>query len=678
MVNATSQDAPGLFPQFMYESILKQATGNNDFKFKIRSTPYPPTTRLKLRINGEELNAIIIQMAIAIALIMAGIARYLVAERVSGLKHLQVISGMQLKSYWISAFVFDLLKMSVTIIVAMILFAAFDLELNAMMVPLVLLPWGLLPFTYVFTFVFSSESAASSVQILMHVLFLGIMAGTTWSFRVAIPFLMKDGDQMDGWFKLIPSYNIGAAMYCDRQCDTLHDVRKSPFSEGPEVPADKWAFQNITLNCLMMLFHFLFWVTMLVLIEKGIFKYCNIKYKNPVVEDAKRENLDDDVRAEADRIAAKRDNPDVVHIENAKKIFKISTKKCCGSEKFNAVNDLSFGLERGECFALLGVNGAGKSTTFKSLTGMVELTDGKVQVAGYDIKKDFEKARTMLGYCPQENLIFEEMTVEEHLHYYVRVKGVPKDLRMSIVTEAIKNLGLNEHKNKLSKNLSGGNKRKLCVAIALIGNPAIILLDEPSAGMDPESRRFMWTVIGKIAQKKSSAVVLTTHSMEEAEALSTKMGILVKGGIFKCFGSGQHIKNKFGTGYVVEFKTRKIEEHELPQKKEEYMPHGNAISLACFDEKVNYIIHENCQEYTKESDKIRQVHSDVNLFKCVLEMCKHFGQVEVIEKYGNYIRVRVERQDKSIGSLFGLVEGMKSQYDVSEYSVSQTTLEQIF
>lgn len=89
----------------------------------------------------------------------------------------------------------------------------------------------------------------------------------------------------------------------------------------------------------------------------------------------------------------------------------------------------------------------------------------------------------------------------------------------------------------MSKTLSGGNKRKLCVAISLLGNPSIILLDEPSAGMDPESRRFMWSVIGKIAQKKTSAVVLTTHSMDEAEALSTKMGIMVKGGIFKCFGS---------------------------------------------------------------------------------------------------------------------------------------------
>jgi ATP-binding cassette, subfamily A (ABC1), member 3 len=126
----------------------------------------------------------------------------------------------------------------------------------------------------------------------------------------------------------------------------------------------------------------------------------------------------------------------------------------------------------------------------------------------------------------------------------------------------------------MSKTLSGGNKRKLCVAIALLGNPSVILLDEPSAGMDPESRRFMWSVVGRIAQKKSSAVVLTTHSMEEAEALSTKMGILVNGGIFKCYGSAQHIKNKFGTGYVIEIKTKSLDESELPAIQETLMPKG--------------------------------------------------------------------------------------------------------
>ena len=123
-----------------------------------------------------------------------------------------------------------------------------------------------------------------------------------------------------------------------------------------------------------------------------------------------------------------------------------------------------------------------------------------------------------------------------------------------------------EHRNKPAGTLSGGNKRKLSVGMAIVGNPPIILLDEPSAGMDPEARRFMWSVVEKISQRdKKSAVILTTHSMEEAEALSTKMGIMVRGGIFRCFGSSQHIKNKFATGFEVQIKIRKPGLQELEE-----------------------------------------------------------------------------------------------------------------
>lgn len=261
--------------------------------------------------------------------------------------------------------------------------------------------------------------------------------------------------------------------------------------------------------------------------------------------------LDDDVIAEEERV--RQNTKEVIRVADFRKAYTTAF-----GEPFLAVERISFGLDYGECFALLGVNGAGKSTTFKSLTADTEPSQGEISISGYDIVKQFEEARKLIGYCPQKDAIFPLMTVEEHLWFYARIKGIPAEMHNDIVERAIVELNLADHRDKPSGTLSGGNKRKLSVAMATLGNPPIILLDEPSAGMDPEARRFMWTVVEKISQRdKKSAVILTTHSMEEAEALSTKMGIMVRGGIFKCYGSSQHIKNKFGTGYECEIKIRK-------------------------------------------------------------------------------------------------------------------------
>lgn len=232
------------------------------------------------------------------------------------------------------------------------------------------------------------------------------------------------------------------------------------------------------------------------------------------------------------------------------------------------MDNLSFGLEAGETFALLGVNGAGKTTTFKTLTSEIEPTSGSIHIGALNIATDFNKIKKLIGYCPQTNPIFDYMTVEENIYYFASIKGIPKERRNQLVDRAITQLDLIDSCKKLAGTLSGGNKRKLSVAMAIIGNPPIILLDEPSAGMDPEARRKMWQVVEQIASDKTSAVVLTTHSMEEAEALSTKMGIMVKGGTFKCFGTSQHIKDKFGTGFVIEIKAQMPIQEEIDEVRE--------------------------------------------------------------------------------------------------------------
>ena len=135
-------------------------------------------------------------------------------------------------------------------------------------------------------------------------------------------------------------------------------------------------------------------------------------------------------------------------------------------------------------------------------------------------------------------------------------------MREGLIQNKLRQLNLKQYENVLAGTYSGGNKRKLSVAIALLGNPPIILLDEPSSGMDPEARRFMWSVVSEISvQNKKSSVILTTHSMEEAEALSSKLAIMVEGRI-KCIGPVQALKSKYGQGFEIEVKVR------LPTNKE--------------------------------------------------------------------------------------------------------------
>lgn len=136
-------------------------------------------------------------------------------------------------------------------------------------------------------------------------------------------------------------------------------------------------------------------------------------------------------------------------------------------------------------------------------------------------------------------------------------------MKERIINKQIADMDLQDYVDTRANQLSGGNRRKLSVAMALIGNPPLIFLDEPSTGVDPQAKRFMWNIISKIStQRKKSAVIITTHSMEEAEALCTKMGIMVSGE-FKCFGSATHVKDKYGTGYELEIKVRELNEEEV-------------------------------------------------------------------------------------------------------------------
>ena len=181
-------------------------------------------------------------------------------------------------------------------------------------------------------------------------------------------------------------------------------------------------------------------------------------------------------------------------------------------------------------------------------TGDHQIGEGDIKIGGFDVATQLQDVQRSIGYVPQFDALLGYMTGRELLSFYGQLKGLPQDAIPQTVEHLIRKLYLQKHADKPCRTYSGGNKRKLSVATALVGSPDIVLLDEPTTGMDPGSRRFLWNVIlGLVAD--GCSIVLTTHSMEECEALCTRLTIMVQGKL-KCLGSPQHLKDRFGSGYT--------------------------------------------------------------------------------------------------------------------------------
>jgi ABC-type multidrug transport system ATPase subunit len=213
-----------------------------------------------------------------------------------------------------------------------------------------------------------------------------------------------------------------------------------------------------------------------------------------------------------------------------------------------AVRNLCLTVNKGEVFGLLGQNGAGKTTTINLLTGLHTIDGGSASVGGLDAATQQREIHRIIGVCPQFDKVWHDLTVQQHLEFYARVKGIEsKSAHIAARSVAMK-VGLDgDPYGKLASSLSGGMRRRLSIAIALIGNPDIVFFDEPTTGLDPETRRQLWDIIKK-EQSDGRCVIITTHSMEEADALCTRIGIMGFGQL-RCIGTQMHLKNKFGDGF---------------------------------------------------------------------------------------------------------------------------------
>ena len=250
-----------------------------------------------------------------------------------------------------------------------------------------------------------------------------------------------------------------------------------------------------------------------------------------------KDNYKDDPNFEGEALYKdKTKKDDALRIKNIKKTF---------DDGKTAVNNVGLNFYKDEIFALLGHNGAGKTTLISMLTGLYEATEGNAYYDGDDILigNNMDKFRAKLGICPQHDILFEDLTIKEHLEMFAIFKGVSSDLIDEEVNKSLKDFQLTEIKDVVVEDLSAGQKRQLSVAISLIGGSRVIFLDEPSSGMDITSRRNLWEILKRQLDQK--IIILTTHYMEEASVLGNRIGIINEGRM-KCIGTPLFLIEPFG------------------------------------------------------------------------------------------------------------------------------------
>ncbi|EOA23155.1 hypothetical protein CARUB_v10016638mg [Capsella rubella] len=242
-----------------------------------------------------------------------------------------------------------------------------------------------------------------------------------------------------------------------------------------------------------------------------------------------------------------------VQIRGLAKTYPGTTKfgccKCKKTSPFHALKGLWLNIAKDQLFCLLGPNGAGKTTTINCLTGLFPVTGGDALIYGNSIRSSvgMSNIRKMIGVCPQFDILWDALSGEEHLKLFASIKGLPPASINPMVEKSLAEVKLTEAGKIRAGSYSGGMKRRLSVAVSLIGDPKLVFLDEPTTGMDPITRRHVWDIIQET--KKGRAIILTTHSMEEADILSDRIGIMAKGRL-RCIGTSIRLKSRFGTGFI--------------------------------------------------------------------------------------------------------------------------------
>ncbi|CAM9424100.1 unnamed protein product, partial [Ectocarpus fasciculatus] len=586
------------------EKAAAAATGGTALpSITIRSSPLPRTRGEELARQTIDGFTTAIMVVISICFLPASYAIFVVKERAVKAKHQQasqpllsmicIISGVGVAAYWSSTFVFDVVTYLIPCSVFLGLLYAFDVESyttneSAGATALLFLLYGpaVAPFTYCISFFFKSASSAQNM-----VLFINFVTGLALmvtSFVLNLVESTRDINASLKWiYRLFPGFCLGDGLaqlvLCENGRTCVDVLSLGRDREPKELTPFSTIITGADIACLMA--SCVGYLVICLAIEYGQTSPKLLGWLKPdpttdLHSDADPEEDDEDVAAEARRVEGMEgvlrdgEGGGEVILNNLRKVYRTKQASDQRGPKV-AVQGLSFSVARGDCFGFLGINGAG-DTTLGILSGDICPTRGKASIAGHDILTEQNQLRRYIGYCPQDDALLDLLTVEEHLLLYARIKGVSEKRLGHVAGEKMQQMDLISFRKTKAFELSGGNKRKLSVAIAMIGDPRVVFLDEPSTGMDPIARRFMWDIISRMTTTdRECSVILTTHSMEEAESLCNNIGIMVNGRL-RCLGSTQHLKHRFGNGFEADMKLQPPSTSAAVEVMQLLMAHGVA------------------------------------------------------------------------------------------------------
>lgn len=329
-----------------------------------------------------------------------------------------------------------------------------------------------------------------------------------------------------------------------------------------------------------------------------------------------------------------------------------------------AVKELSLALKYGETFGLLGPNGAGKSTTLGILTGFIpKPTSGKVYIAGFDKQTENARIQPLVGFCAQDDIFWYDLTVEEHLVFQARQRGLPSGKIKGEVQRVARIVKLDgDGFHTPAGKLSGGMKRRLSIGMAIVGDPPILFFDEMTAGLDPENRNVVWSLIQSLKSHKR-IILLTTHGMDEAESLCDRVGI-ISAGELRCVGTPMHLKAKFGKGYTLTVNMNPTHasinanmSSHLP-----IVPTSNAISPSI----------SSTKDESPPTDSGMQ-----DTFDIFVRDELGLGKGQLIQAVANKRKYTLPKQ-VLVSNIFIKMEGVKDRGIVREWGIAMSTLEDVF